>query len=92
MLSLYPSQIGLNLGTGSAKPDDSVNYCTAPKEQLLKNLYVDYFHSSGPCVTPEGSKVYTFRNTEYGSADDTPTRSSLCAKLPRICHLMGRQG
>ncbi|KAG7164912.1 hypothetical protein Hamer_G017320 [Homarus americanus] len=84
-------KIGLTLGSSSTKPDSPHHYCTDPHEQLLKNLYVDYFHSSGPCIVPGGSKVFTFRNTEYGSDDEPYTRATICAKVPWICQLLGRE-
>nr|XP_045597650.1 uncharacterized protein LOC123757830 isoform X2 [Procambarus clarkii] len=85
-------KIGLHLGTSSGKQDHNHHYCTDSREQLLKNLYVDYFHSLGPCITSDGSKVYTFRNTDQSSGDNTHTYSSLCAKVPTICKLSHQSG
>lgn len=64
--------------------------CMVPENQLLQNLYVDYFHSVGPCMTPDGYQVHTFRNSEYAGTASTYTYTTVCAKLPKICNLLRR--
>nr|XP_053646504.1 uncharacterized protein LOC128698331 isoform X3 [Cherax quadricarinatus] len=83
--------IGLSVGRSPGKVSHHHHSCTLPQEQLLDNLYVDYFHSVGPCITPEGAKVYTFRNTAQGTGQGPHTYYSVCSKVPKICQLMGRQ-
>ncbi|XP_045113219.1 uncharacterized protein LOC123505662 isoform X1 [Portunus trituberculatus] len=80
-------KVGINLGSSSLPPaSHHLHYCTAKKEQLLKNLYVDYFQSAGPCVAPDGAKLYPFKSTHRGGSEG-PT---VCAKLPRLCELLGK--
>lgn len=78
-------KVGFHLGTKAGMPD-----CMVPENQLLQNLYVDYFHSVGPCMTPDGYQVHTFRNSEYAGTASTYTYTTVCAKLPKICNLLRR--
>ncbi|XP_050722839.1 uncharacterized protein LOC127001745 [Eriocheir sinensis] len=81
-------KLGINLGANNQPPaKHPLHYCTAKQEQLLRNLYVDYFQSTGPCVTPDGTKLYPFKSSDGGGGLAGP---SVCVKLPNLCQLLGK--
>ncbi|XP_042886091.1 uncharacterized protein LOC122262202 [Penaeus japonicus] len=82
----YRLQIGLNLGTSYA--DDPKQTCLSPEKQILRNFYVDYFHSPSSCIAPDGTKVHVFKGKEHGSVSHGGSHSSMCARLPGICQMM----
>lgn len=86
-LPFFLLQIGINLGASSSPPASHyLHYCTAKQEQLLKNLYVDYFQSAEPCLASDGTKLYPFKSTQRGGS----AGPSVCVKLPRLCQLLGK--
>nr|XP_027220386.1 uncharacterized protein LOC113812669 [Penaeus vannamei] len=85
LLHLFP-QIGLNLGTSYA--DDVQQTCLSPEKQILRNFYVDYFHSPSSCKAPDGTTVHVFKSKGHDSATYGGSHSSMCARLPGICQMM----
>ncbi|XP_069973378.1 uncharacterized protein [Penaeus vannamei] len=82
----YHVQIGLNLGTSYA--DDVQQTCLSPEKQILRNFYVDYFHSPSSCKAPDGTTVHVFKSKGHDSAPYGGSHSSMCARLPGICQMM----
>ena len=97
MSLIYTFQIGLYVAPGEAqttKASTNLPQCFSPGQQILRHMYVDYFKSpGGPCVTPEGEIVHTYKSKgdkrhQGDLLDDPEVKNSLCTTLPHICHLL----
>ncbi|XP_076057423.1 uncharacterized protein LOC143034964 [Oratosquilla oratoria] len=55
----------------------------SPSQQILRNLYVEYFKSREPCSTPDGSLIHPYQSTS-GEIDP---RRTICLRMPYICQM-----